>query len=226
MEDMTINQETLIFECLHDDILPKLSCIMMGVQICEDTLFDDSAEVEKKLIKLHEIAQDYKNGLMELHSKEQSSNLEIESLEKAVRDLIDDLKVCSSLPIYINTNGTEDRISFQVKTHVYTVIREAMINALKHAKPEEAEINLHFKSDCVIASVADDGKGFVLESGLAKANSLNRQGLIGMKNTAHVLGGKLIIETAPGLGTKVTISAPYRERQEPVAWNVSSHRRS
>ena len=56
-------------------------------------------------------------------------------------------------------------------------------------------------------SVRDDGVGF--EPG----GPTEGFGLIGMRERAELLGGRLHLESAPGAGTTVTATFPIRERR-------------
>ncbi len=202
------NDEVLIVETLHDDILPKLSAMLIGVQICESMLLKDSALAENRLIKFHRAAEDLKIRLKELQEKKHIDGLKVQCLEKTVRDFINDLDGCCDFTVNLTVDGDENQVSHQTKACLFAVVREAVVNLLKYASPKKVEIRLHFESDCAQASVIDDGKGFELQSAMAKSNLLGKRGLRKMKNSAETVGGTLVIDTAPQEGTKVVVSAP------------------
>lgn len=210
-QDMVAFETESMIDDLHDVVLPKLATILMGVQMCEELLFEDLARIEKEIAKLSSMATGLEQELTEFYFKNHLDRVEAVGLGQAVREFADDLKGCCNFAFYVNVFGSEDDVSGKTKIHLLTIIREALMNLSKHAKPERADVELHFKSDRVLASVTDDGKGFVLESAMAKSNSLRRRGLTSMKDSARFLGGKLIIETSPGQGTKVVVSVPLRQ---------------
>ena len=210
-QDMVAFETESMIDDLHDDVLPKLATILMGVQVCEELLFEDLARMEKEIAKLNSMATSLEQELTQFYFKNHLDRVKVVGLEQAVREFTDDLKGCCNFAFYINVFGNEDDVSKKTKIHLLSIIREALMNLSKHAKPERADVELHFKSDRVLASITDDGKGFVLESGIAKSNSLGRRGLTSMKDSAQSLGGTLIIETSPGQGTRVVVSVPLRQ---------------
>jgi signal transduction histidine kinase len=56
--------------------------------------------------------------------------------------------------------------------------------------------------------IIDNGKSFQVEK-VFGANSHHRLGLIGMKERVEMVGGKLTIESAPGVGTTVRAEIPF-----------------
>jgi len=57
-------------------------------------------------------------------------------------------------------------------------------------------------------NVKDNGRGFVLQEALERAQSEKRFGLIGMQERAYLMGGALETETAPGKGTTLRVVLP------------------
>jgi two-component sensor histidine kinase len=202
--------KTSIMEYLHDDILPKLACIQIGVQVCAEMLFSDCAEVEAKLMRLHELAKDFEDDVTELRLGKHANSVEVGNLKQAIKDLIENLRECCNVNMHLNVRGSEDGVSNYAKAHLFSVVKESVINLVKHAEPQKARIELDFRSDCAIVSVIDDGKGFLLKSAMAKSDLLGSQGLSRMKNNAQSLGGSLTIDTAPEQGTRVVISVPLQ----------------
>jgi signal transduction histidine kinase len=55
--------------------------------------------------------------------------------------------------------------------------------------------------------VKDDGRGFDLEQKRAETSWL---GLVGMRERAQLVGGRLSIHTAPTKGTSISVRVPAR----------------
>ncbi len=68
----------------------------------------------------------------------------------------------------------------------------------------------------VVAEVEDDGKGFdvaAMEADYANRGSL---GLINLRERAVLVKGKTVVTSAPGKGTKVTVTVPVSEGLQEV----------
>ena len=79
----------------------------------------------------------------------------------------------------------------------YRFLQEALTNAAKHANAQHIQVTLSYtdltQQTCL--TVADDGEGITAPEGV---------GLAGMQERFELLGGKVIIETQPGQGTRLT----------------------
>jgi signal transduction histidine kinase len=61
--------------------------------------------------------------------------------------------------------------------------------------------------------ISDDGKSFQVERTL-HANRGKRLGLLGMRERLEMVGGKLVVESAPGTGTSVSAHIPCGKNGE------------
>jgi signal transduction histidine kinase len=64
--------------------------------------------------------------------------------------------------------------------------------------------------------VADDGAGFDLPSMSASAEANGHFGLIGMRERAEAVAGRLVVTSAPGTGTTVEATIPYEASRATV----------
>jgi signal transduction histidine kinase len=64
--------------------------------------------------------------------------------------------------------------------------------------------------------VADDGAGFDLPSITASAEAHAHFGLIGMRERAEAVAGRLVVTSTPGTGTTVEATIPYEPSRATV----------
>ena len=95
-----------------------------------------------------------------------------------------------------------------VETQLYRILQEALNNIAKHAAARQVSVLLGKKSNEIVLIVEDDGRGFRLADTRADAASL---GLVGMRERAEMIGGRMHIETAPGEGTSLFVYVPIRQ---------------
>ena len=110
--------------------------------------------------------------------------------------------------LVINLDGTDLDSTYSVA--VFRIFQEALTNVARHAEASSVSIVLEQYEDQLILHVEDNGKG-VTEEMLADTLSL---GVVGMRERAVILGGKLEIKGARGIGTRVTARIP---RPNPTA---------
>jgi ligand-binding sensor domain-containing protein/signal transduction histidine kinase len=81
------------------------------------------------------------------------------------------------------------------------VVREAVFNAVLHANAQTIRVELEFASGELAIAVVDDGQGFTPTAVLSE----DHFGIRGMQERIDALGGRLAIESLPGMGTRVRI---------------------
>jgi signal transduction histidine kinase len=103
---------------------------------------------------------------------------------------------------------TAQSLDPMVEAQLLRIIQEALTNVRKHARAHSVEIHLGAREGWAEAVVQDDGAGF--DPALLEAAAGQRFGLRLMKERADEVGGGVRISSAPGSGTRVTISVPLR----------------
>jgi signal transduction histidine kinase len=103
---------------------------------------------------------------------------------------------------------TAQSLDPMVEAQLLRIIQEALTNVRKHARAHSVEIHLGAREGWAEAVVQDDGAGF--DPALLESAAGQRFGLRLMKERADEVGGGVRISSAPGSGTRVTISVPLR----------------
>jgi signal transduction histidine kinase len=75
-------------------------------------------------------------------------------------------------------------------------------NRVRHADADHLWLTLAFDDDSLCLRVADDGHEFD-QAALDRQPQAERLGLLGMRERAALLGGRLTVQSAPGKGTIV-----------------------
>jgi PAS domain S-box-containing protein len=86
--------------------------------------------------------------------------------------------------------------------NLFWIAVEALNNALKHAQAREVQVVLRFSPECIELEVSDNGIGF--DPAQVSTGGL---GLENLQARADIIGGILSIESEPGQGTTVRLSA-------------------
>lgn len=91
---------------------------------------------------------------------------------------------------------------------LFGVVRELLVNIVKHAGAAKAVVTLLYDDNSVAVHVEDDGKGFDFE----KISLIRRKGrgfgLFNVRQKVEYAGGIFHLDSAPGLGTKISIRVP------------------
>jgi signal transduction histidine kinase len=90
-------------------------------------------------------------------------------------------------------------------------VRELLNNVLEHAGAHKVKISIRKVGHQIYVSVEDDGVGFDPVEVAVRAAREAEFGLFGIRQHLECLGGHLEIESKPGHGCKVTMTAPLKQ---------------
>ena len=128
-------------------------------------------------------------------------------LRAALEVLVERARAATDLDLdcTFETAGAESldaRLAPELEIAVYRLVQEAVNNAIKHAGASRVEISVADGDGVLRTRISDDGAGF----DPTQANG--GFGLTGMRERAALLGGRVVIDSAPGRGTGVEAEQP------------------
>jgi signal transduction histidine kinase len=127
-------------------------------------------------------------------------NDNLDALGNYVCQMVDNL--CDKAQLRRRLRVAELPRDFQVSSHVrhnlIMAVKEAVHNAIKHAKASELSVYVDWEGTTLTIRVQDGGCGF------APANSATGNGLANMRRRLEHLGGTCTIQSQPGRGTTVS----------------------
>ena len=127
----------------------------------------------------------------------------------ALAELADRMRT-SGVPVELETDDLGD-LPAGVSLGIYRIVQESLTNTLKHAgRGATAAVRVHRTGDLVEVLVSDDGAGRVPQLAGSSQRLPGGNGLIGMRERAHVYGGTLDVGPAPGGGWQVRAALPVR----------------
>jgi signal transduction histidine kinase len=105
----------------------------------------------------------------------------------------------SPIPVALDCQA-DGRLPEHVEVATYYVVSEALTNAAKYSGASKVEVDVAVHDDVLRVAVGDDGVGgAVPERG---------SGLLGLKDRAAAIGGRLRVESRPGEGTSLIAELP------------------
>ncbi|MGB4649485.1 MAG: ATP-binding protein, partial [Acetivibrionales bacterium] len=121
----------------------------------------------------------------------------------------------SGISVSFITKGSEPELKSVISLTVFRIVQEALSNVAKHARANNAVMQLEFLEKNLKLYVYDDGIGF----DTAKLNDRNEDitsgfGLVRMRERVELLGGDMRISSEPGKGTRLNIIIPFTQEEE------------
>lgn len=192
---------------LHDHLGQLLTAIGMDTEWALRHCPEELLTVRERLREAAQLVQDAIQATRELSATLRPGELRGLGLETALREYVREFARRSALLVQFSSHLTDRKISQETATNIYRIVQEALTNIARHAAATKITVDLQCTEQGLLVSVADDGKGFET----AHISDPHAVGLVGMQERAWLIGGHLVIRSAPGAGTTVSLEVPLPE---------------
>jgi signal transduction histidine kinase len=184
---------------LHDDLGSHLSGVELLSTVLQKKLGKHAPDQAEQLATIRKLIRDaiektrrLSHGLYPVHIIEHGLEASIEELATEIRELF-------SLTCTLFFADDVEPLDGAVTPHIYYIVREALFNAAKHAKPHMIEIAIQRTNGTLSVTIKDDGKG------IAEQKITKGLGLHTMHYRAKAIGATLDISSSIDGGTIVTL---------------------
>jgi len=104
-----------------------------------------------------------------------------------------------------------ERLDPRLEVAIFRILQESLNNALAHSRSDRVRLALVQAGNSLRIEVEDWGVGF--DPAQVKPD---RFGLEGIRERARLFGGQLVLDTAPGKGTRIVVELPLGGEHEPL----------
>jgi signal transduction histidine kinase len=188
---------------LHDGIIQSIYAAGLMLESLRPIIPKDpdraQAQLGRVIENLNSIIRDIRRYIFDLRS-----DFTDEDVPAGINRLLRDFRVNTLLETELEVNGDVRTInSVERRRHVFQIVREALTNTARHARARRVSIHLDYLDDGLSLTVSDDGVG------MEKLLVSKGYGLRNIRERARLLDGTLRIESAPGAGFTLHLTAPY-----------------
>jgi len=192
---------------LHDGIGQTLTALRMEIHQVHFAASGNLTGGEERLVRARKLAEEAVRTVNDISLLLRPPLLDDLGLEPAVEWLTDQFTRRTGINCRFQSLHLQENLQDDLKTCVFRVIQEALNNCEKHASPTKIEILVEQKEQMLCIQIEDDGAGFSLNDKNTPARHAGL-GILGMRERAVLLGGTMLIRSAPGNGTKLTFNLP------------------
>ncbi len=199
------NERRKIARELHDTVLQFLLVLTYGLDDLRERQAAIAGEIEGWQDRISSEAGQLRALLSYLRTPEL---LVQQGLTRSLNDWLEQIRRETALTIEAElAEDVETALSSEAKVAIYRTCREAVHNAVKHARGSRVVVRLHREGQRVCFSIQDDGQGFDLAQALQQ-NAKGYNSLQDMRIYIKSAGGRLEVRTVPGVGTTISGWAP------------------
>jgi signal transduction histidine kinase len=198
---------------LHDglgqDLLIVKNCALVGLNMAKD-----ASMAKKQFDEISEMTSQVLEDVREITHDLRPYHLDRLGLKAALEFMIEKV-----------TNSSEIRFSSEIATidglvpkvtemHLYRIVQESVNNIVKHSGATEAKVALKREGNSLQLKIEDNGKGFN-SSPPVSGSSPRGFGLSGISERVRILGGRELIDSIAGRGTKITVTIKLPDQEPP-----------
>jgi PAS domain S-box-containing protein len=193
---------------VHDELGQSLTAVKMDLAWLAVRLPQRNGPMLKRIRSTRQLADSIIQSIRRISTELRPAVLDL-GLAAAVEWQVQEFQARSGIQCTVRLL-TREEVTSNASTAMFRIFQETLTNVARHAKATRAEVVLQKQRDRLVLLVHDNGRGFdQADPSLSKS-----LGLLGMRERAAILGGKVSISSAPGKGTTVSAWIPLPSPEE------------
>jgi signal transduction histidine kinase len=203
VEDAVARERGRMARELHDGIATDLAGAISLFKVYVESRpgFLTEGGPEENLRSVFEILERALKQVRETLTELRPSPIGTEGLIADLRRQAEEFSRLYGIRVELSSIGTEDLLPVPQREVVYQVVREALTNVRRHSGSSICRVRMAFAARPFLIEVSDEGQGFA-------AKRPGGYGLVGMRERAAGIGGRLEVVSTEGRGTTVFLFGP------------------
>jgi signal transduction histidine kinase len=198
VEDAVARERARIARELHDGIATDLAG---AISLFKVYMEGRKGQPDQTLKNVFEIMERLLKHVREALTDLRPPPISPDGLVGDLRQQADEFARLYGIRVELSSNGTEDLLTAHQREVVAQVVREALTNVRRHSGSSICRVRMAFAARPFLVEVSDEGRGIV-------AGKSRGYGLVGMRERAAGIGGRLEVVSTEGRGTTVFLFGP------------------
>lgn len=198
---------TRIARDLHDDVGQQLASLSMAVAELKDSHGNiRDSPTQQVLAALQGRTLDLVQGVRRLSHDLHPATLRHVGLAAALESHCIEVEQRYDVQVSFDSDAAVRELRGDIAVALFRIAQESLRNAAIHGNARRVALSMTRPADSVELVVADDGAGFDREEIRRRGEGL---GLVSIEERARLVGGDLLVITAPGQGTTIRARVPW-----------------
>jgi PAS domain S-box-containing protein len=210
-----LNERTRLAREIHDTLLQGFTGVALKLVAASNrvTAPPESVVALRDVISLaQKTLTDARRAVWDLRTPSPPGS----SFPAAVRAAAEDAVRDSGVGLKYEVFGAPQPVDPEIEAVALRVVQESITNVVKHAAAATVRVQLSFEVRRMRLTIADDGRGFIVDPDFGTYGG--HWGLLGMRERASQIRGKLSVSSTPGEGTEILLLLPYLAPRESPAY--------
>lgn len=188
---------------LHDNVGQLLSVANIHLNMLQNDVPDSKKE------RFIETKQVIAKAIQEIRSLSKTLNNDVileKGLAASIQIELERFNRLNFLKAVFKAKGPTKELDSSDEIIIFRMVQEFFSNVIKHAKAENLEVLLHYKTNELHLRLRDNGVGFCTKT--TPSNS----GMATMKSRASLIGAQFNLTSQMGEGTSLELIYPYERK--------------
>jgi signal transduction histidine kinase len=198
---------------LHDGVIQTLVGLELHVETLRRELDRSGSPVVAELAAIRETLRASTLNTRDLMQQLKPADVGFGDLPGQLESTADRFRRDTTILTTFVCDLDDVQISPRVGREILRIAQEALVNVRKHSGARHVVLRFEPVGDCWRLTVDDDGRGFEF-AGRYSLDELDaaRRGPVVIKERVRGLGGTLVVDSAPGRGTRLEVDVPRSAR--------------
>lgn len=189
---------------LHDTVGQELTALSLNLTIIDDALPEATPrKIHDRLEDSQEILEGTTRHLRNIMTELRPPGLDELGLLAALKEHAAQVARRAEVAVTVSGVEPEPRPGPTEEIALFRIVQEALNNVVKHAQASEVAISLQQRGDTIVLSITDNGIGF--DTARKPIMGGYGMGTTTMRERAEAIGARLVLDSAPGGGTRITV---------------------
>jgi ligand-binding sensor domain-containing protein/signal transduction histidine kinase len=188
---------------IHDTLAQGFVAVSVQLELISRMLSISTESAREQLKVATSVVQnslsEARRSIWELRSQRPEN----EDLPARLSHIVQQVTSTSSVKVEFQVLGVYRPLPGDIENELLRIAQEALANVVRHANAKQISIDLNFQPKKLRMTIADDGRGFTREENSSGPDG--HFGLKGMQERADQIDAELIVKSAPGHGTQVSV---------------------
>lgn len=206
LQNIREEERTRIGREIHDELGQQLTAIKMDVAWIQKNTADKKEAISGKLKNIIGLLDGSNQSVRKILSELRPGTLDNNGLPEAMEWHAKQFTASTNIPVVIKNSEPDLKLHEDIATCIFRIFQESLTNIMRYAQAKKVLISLNIIDKKITMTIEDDGIGF----DIGVVQSRKTFGILGMRERVRSLDGQFELNSAPGKGTKISISLPYR----------------
>jgi signal transduction histidine kinase len=188
---------------LHDQVGQSLTAVNSYLWLVDRGLPTDAAEAREHVGEARRLAAKTLSDIRELSQLLRPSVLDDWGLGPSLESHVEAFGRRHEIDAQLEVSDLPERLPAEFETAVYRITQEALTNVARHARATRVRVTVRGDDRHLVLTVVDDGVGLARDGARPQG-----MGLIGIRERALALGGRLVLQSRQGTELRVELPLP------------------